>query len=102
VPVAAGQVLLVDDDRALRGAGTDDLGRLGQSFNDMLGALEDSQRAQRQLVADASHELRTPVATIRTNLEVLARNPDLPAEERAHGARLGARVVDRPRRFVPH
>ncbi len=63
-------------------AGTDDLGRLGQSFNDMLGALADSQRAQRQLVADASHELRTPVATIRTNLEVLARNPDLPAEDR--------------------
>ena len=63
--------------------GTDDLGRLGQSFNDMLSALEDSQRAQRQLVADASHELRTPVATIRTNLEVLARNTDLPSEERA-------------------
>lgn len=63
-------------------AGTDDLGKLGQSFNDMLGALEDSRRAQRQLVADASHELRTPVATIRTNLEVLARNPDLPAEDR--------------------
>ncbi len=63
-------------------AGTDDLGRLGQSFNDMLGALADSQRAQRQLVADASHELRTPVTTIRTNLEVLARNPDLPAEDR--------------------
>lgn len=62
--------------------GTDDLGKLGQSFNDMLGALEDSQRAQRQLVADASHELRTPVASIRTNLEVLARNPDLPSEDR--------------------
>lgn len=64
-------------------ASSDDLGRLGQSFNDMLGALEDSQSAQRQLIADASHELRTPVATIRTNLEVLARNPDLPAEDRA-------------------
>jgi len=63
-------------------AGNDDLGRLGRSFNDMLSALQDSRRAQRQLVADASHELRTPVATIRTNLEVLARNPDLPAEDR--------------------
>lgn len=72
-----------DLSRRIRAKGTDDLGRLGQSFNDMLGALEDSQRAQRQLVADASHELRTPVATIRTNLEVLARNPDLRAEDRA-------------------
>lgn len=83
-------------------AGTDDLGRLGQSFNDMLGALADSQRAQRQLVADASHELRTPVATIRTNLEVLARNPDLVAEERiplledliGESAELGTLVED--------
>jgi two-component system, OmpR family, sensor histidine kinase MprB len=83
-------------------AGADDLGRLGQSFNDMLGALEDSQRAQRQLIADASHELRTPVATIRTNLEVLARNPDLPAEDRApllddligESAELGTLVED--------
>lgn len=83
-------------------AGNDDLGRLGQSFNDMLGALEDSQRAQRQLVADASHELRTPVATIRTNLEVLARNPDLPVEDRVplledligESAELGTLVED--------
>ena len=72
-----------DLSRRIRVKGNDDLGMLGRSFNDMLGALEESQRAQRQLVADASHELRTPVATIRTNLEVLARNPDLPAEERA-------------------
>ena len=71
-----------DLSRRISVKGTDDLGRLGRSFNDMLDALEDSQRAQRQLVADASHELRTPVATIRTNLEVLARNPDLPTEER--------------------
>lgn len=82
--------------------GTDDLGRLGQSFNDMLGALEESQRAQRQLVADASHELRTPVATIRTNLEVLARNPELSAADRAplledligESAELGTLVAD--------
>lgn len=71
-----------DLSRKIRVKGNDDLAMLGRSFNDMLGALEESQRAQRQLVADASHELRTPAATIRTNLEVLARNPDLPAAER--------------------
>jgi two-component system sensor histidine kinase MprB len=91
-----------DLSRRIRVKGNDDLGRLGGSFNNMLGALEESQRAQRQLVADASHELRTPVATIRTNLEVLARNPDMPPEDRVpllsdligESAELGALVND--------
>jgi two-component system sensor histidine kinase MprB len=51
----------------------DELGRLAVQFNVMLAALEESQRAQRQLVADASHELRTPLTSLRTNLELLAR-----------------------------
>ena len=62
--------------------GTDELARLGASFNTMLAALEESQRAQRQLVADASHELRTPLTSLRTNIEVLARRRDLPEEKR--------------------
>jgi two-component system sensor histidine kinase MprB len=49
----------------------------------MLAALEESTRAQRQLVADASHELRTPLTSVRTNIEVLAGDRLLPAEERA-------------------
>jgi two-component system sensor histidine kinase MprB len=52
------------------------------SFNTMLAALQESQRAQRQLVADASHELRTPLTSLRTNIEVLARDRALPAGER--------------------
>ena len=48
----------------------------------MLAALEESSRAQRQLVADASHELRTPLTSLRTNIEVLARGNELPADER--------------------
>jgi len=62
-------------------AGSDELARLGRSFNTMLAALDDSLRAQRQLVADASHELRTPLTSLRTNVEVLARG-GLPPEER--------------------
>ncbi|MGI8558250.1 MAG: sensor histidine kinase [Solirubrobacteraceae bacterium] len=56
----------------------DELGRLALSFNSMLDALgvsmralDDSARAQRQLVADASHELRTPVTSLRMNIELL-------------------------------
>ena len=63
-------------------AGRDELSRLATSFNSMLEALEASLGAQRQLVADASHELRTPITSIRTNIEVLARR-DLPEGERA-------------------
>jgi two-component system sensor histidine kinase MprB len=62
--------------------GSDELARLGTAFNTMLAALEESQRAQRQLVADASHELRTPLTSLRTNIEVLARRRDLPDEKR--------------------
>jgi two-component system sensor histidine kinase MprB len=64
------------------GATNDELGRLATSFNTMLAALEDSNRAQRQLVADASHELRTPLTSLRTNIEVLARGNELPPDER--------------------
>jgi two-component system, OmpR family, sensor histidine kinase MprB len=60
----------------------DELGRLATSFNTMLGALEESNRAQRQLVADASHELRTPLTSLRTNIEVLARANELAPEDR--------------------
>jgi two-component system sensor histidine kinase MprB len=62
--------------------GRDEIARLGASFNTMLAALATSQQAQRQLVADASHELRTPLTSLRTNIEVLARARDLPAERR--------------------
>jgi two-component system, OmpR family, sensor histidine kinase MprB len=48
----------------------------------LIAALEDSSRAQRQLVSDASHELRTPLTSLRTNIEVLARDDELPGKER--------------------
>jgi two-component system sensor histidine kinase MprB len=71
-----------DLSRRVAEGGRDELGRLGSSFNTMLAALEESQRAQRQLVADASHELRTPLTSMRTNVELLARGT-LPEEERS-------------------
>jgi two-component system sensor histidine kinase MprB len=70
-----------DLSRRIRADRTDELSRLGASFNTMLEALANSQEAQRQLVADASHELRTPLTSLRTNIEVLASSA-LPAEDR--------------------
>lgn len=47
----------------------DELSRLADTLNDLLARLDAAQRAQRQFVADAAHELRSPVAAIRLQLE---------------------------------
>ena len=67
----------------------DELARLSASFNEMLSELERSHLnlqstldAQRRFVADASHELRTPITAIRTNVEFLSRVPDARPEDR--------------------
>jgi signal transduction histidine kinase len=54
----------------------DEIGRLARTMNRMLGRLEQAQARQRRLVADASHELRSPVATIRQHAEVALAHPD--------------------------
>jgi two-component system sensor histidine kinase MprB len=64
-------------------SGDDELARLGRTFNTTLDALERSLQAQRNLVADASHELRTPIASIRANLQLLRDESQLTDEDRA-------------------
>jgi two-component system sensor histidine kinase MprB len=61
----------------------DELGRLARSFNATLVALERSVEAQRHLVADAGHELRTPIASLRANIQTLEHADRLPAHELA-------------------
>ncbi|HEV7762502.1 MAG TPA: HAMP domain-containing sensor histidine kinase, partial [Acidimicrobiales bacterium] len=55
---------------------SDEIARLATTMNRMLDRLEDGQRRQRRFVADASHELRSPVATIRQHAEVARAHPD--------------------------
>jgi two-component system sensor histidine kinase MprB len=63
--------------------GDDELARLARSFNATLDELEQSVEAQRHLVADAGHELRTPIASLRANIQVLEDADRLPPEELA-------------------
>lgn len=63
--------------------GSDEIGRLSAAFGSMFDALQRSRDEQQRLVDDAGHELRTPLTSIRTNVEVLGRHPDLPADQRA-------------------
>lgn len=60
---------------------TDELGRLAGSFNRLLDRLEESFQLQRRFVADASHELRTPVAILSGEAEVALSKRDRAPEE---------------------
>jgi signal transduction histidine kinase len=95
----------------------DEVGRLTLTFNSMLEKLETSFKAQRQFVADASHELKTPLTAILGHANLLRRrgktNPELLEEttsaiieegERLHRLTLDllelARLDERPSRIV--
>ncbi|MBK6670768.1 MAG: HAMP domain-containing protein [Actinobacteria bacterium] len=54
----------------------DEIGRLAATMNQMLDRLESAAQRQQQFIADASHELRSPVATIRAYLEVARHTAD--------------------------
>jgi two-component system sensor histidine kinase MprB len=73
----------LDHPRRLDEEGAIEIRRLAASFNQTLTALERSVEAQRHLIADASHELRTPIAALRSNIQIFLEADQLPAEEQA-------------------
>lgn len=85
---AAERVARTDDLRPIPVYGSDELARLTEAFNAMLRALAESRERQARLVADAGHELKTPLTSLRTNVELLMASaapgaPQLPDEEMA-------------------
>jgi len=58
----------------------DEIGRLASTFNQMIGRLEQAFERERRFTADASHELKTPLAVLRGDIEVTLRRPREPEE----------------------
>lgn len=74
------------DRRVPQPRGNDEIARLARTMNEMLQRIEESSERQRRFVADASHELRSPLTRIRTELEVDLAHPsetDLAATHRS-------------------
>lgn len=68
---AAERVTATDELRPIPVEGDDELARFTRAFNDMMSALQASRIKQAELVADAGHELKTPLTSLRTNIELL-------------------------------
>src|SRR5437763_9811866 len=80
--------------------GLDELTSLTITFNEMLASLEKAYQRQQRFVADASHELRAPITSIRCNLDLLAKAPDLPPEEAQAALTDASTEADRMGRLV--
>ncbi|TCC64308.1 HAMP domain-containing histidine kinase [Kribbella pittospori] len=86
--------------RIALGGPQDELRNLSDTVDDMLGRLESAFVAQRQLVDDASHELRNPLAVIQANVDAVLAHDDTPPEDRAQATAIVSRAIQRMTRLV--
>jgi signal transduction histidine kinase len=95
---ASGRIAEGHYDERVQAAGSDELGQVAQSFNQMAGRLEQVEAMRRQLIGDVSHELRTPLTAIQGSMEglmdgVLPAGPETYRQIHQEAGRL-ARLVD--------
>ncbi len=84
---------------ALRGP-PDELKELADTFDAMLARLDDAFEGQQRFIQETSHELRNPLAVIRTNLEVALADPDAPTQDLRRTAEVVERNAARMSRLV--
>src|SRR4029450_9450804 len=97
----AREIQATDMSRRIELPGPDDeLKQLSDTFDAMLARLDAAFAAQRQFVADASHELRNPLAIIRTNVDVALADPRADPEDLRHTISVVKRPSDRMARLV--
>lgn len=92
----ARDIQATDLDRRIGLEGPDDeLTRLANTFDAMLDRLSGSFRSQQRFLAHTSHDLRTPLAVIRSNLEVISNDPDATVEDWRQTGEVVERAADR-------
>jgi signal transduction histidine kinase len=82
------------------GGPNDELRELADTFDAMLGRIDEAFESQRQFIHEASHELRNPLAVIRTNLDVMLADPDSTVEDLRHTLEVVQRSSERMGRLV--
>ncbi|WP_250029550.1 sensor histidine kinase [Paractinoplanes maris] len=98
---AAREIQATDLSRRIRlGGPQDELRDLADTIDSMLDRLDDAFQAQRQLIDDASHELRSPLAIIRTNLDASLTVAEATPEERQRAVAVVDRATTRMSRLV--
>ncbi|GAA2870272.1 hypothetical protein GCM10010517_30440 [Streptosporangium fragile] len=98
---AAAEIQATDLSRRILLTGPkDELRDLADTVDMMLGRLESAFRAQRQLIDDASHELRSPLAIIRANVDAVLASPDSTEAERMRAVAIVDRATTRMTRLV--
>lgn len=96
ITAVAREIQASDLSRRIAHVGPDDeLGRLAATFDAMLDRLDAAFSAQKRFLADTSHDLRTPLAVIRSNVDVLAEDPDATPEDWREAAAIVQRNADR-------
>lgn len=91
----AEEIEATDLSRRIGKVGSDDeLTRLGSTFDAMLDRLESAFASQRRFIAQISHDLRTPLAVIRSNLDVAMAAPDAGAEDWREAGEAIGRAAD--------
>jgi heavy metal sensor kinase len=97
----AREIQATDLSRRIRLQGPDDeLKQLADTFDAMLARLDAAFSAQQQFLADASHELRNPLAIIRTNADIALSDPEPQADELRQAVVVVKRASDRMARLV--
>ncbi|WP_309707897.1 ATP-binding protein [Armatimonas sp.] len=96
---AAARIGVEDLSERMPVRGKDEFARLSQTFNGMLGRLEASFDRQKRFVADASHELKTPLTVIKANSSLALADPDLTPDYRETLVEID-RAADRTSRIV--